>query len=818
MEYVEGRSLRDLIRTEGPLDANQAADIAVEIASALAFAHRNGVVHRDVKPGNVLLTRSGNVKVTDFGIARAGASDGLTQTGSVMGTATYFSPEQAQGLPVDGRSDVYSLGVVLYEMATGSAPFTGDSPVAVAYKHVREDAVPPSQRNAEVPRDLEQIIQTALAKDPEARYQTADDMRADLLRFRRGRPLASAPITAMVAEVPTAATTAPATGAYAAAATMASPRIDDRGRQVAAPTYERKRRNAALVTFLVLLGLALIVGGILFAATQLGNNEAKVTVPNVVDKKLSTAQKLLDDAHLRSKVKHASSTKPADTVITQDPKADTRFARNGIVTLTVSSGAPQVAVPSDLQGKTVDEATAILAGAGFKVKQQDQASNDVGKGRVVDTQPKAGEQADKGSVVTLLVSTGGEPVEIPDVSRLSPDDAGRALGISGLRRDLDHAGPRAERGRTGRRSDAHGSARARQGRTRHADPALRVERAQDRRGAACHRNDRERGQIHAHRQGLLDDVDQRDRSEQRRQGGRDRSEAGCPGAARNDDHAQHRRESHQRELDDDRRALSAQLADWYRAHGRHDLPWRATRDRWCVLVSEVMLHQTQVPRVVPAYASFIAQFPTSYAAATAGPAAVISAWGRLGYPRRARRLWESAAQIASRGWPDDLATLPGIGRYTAAAIAAQVDDADTIGIEVNIRRVCERTRGERLSDRAAEATAVDIAEPLRGRDRLLALIDVGATVCTARNPECGRCPLFGACATRGELTGETKRPQGRFEGSFRQRRGIVMARLRSERAVPTVELDGEALASLLDDGLAEVTRGRAHLPQIREIP
>src|SRR5689334_10654026 len=184
MEYVEGRSLRDVIRTDGPIDPAQAAEITAEIASALAFAHRGGVVHRDVKPGNVLITQTGNVKVTDFGIARAGTSDGLTQTGSVMGTATYFSPEQAQGLPVDGRSDVYSLGVVLYEMITGVAPFTGDSPVAVAYKHVREDPVAPSQRNPDVPPDLERIILTALAKDPNNRYQTAEEMRADLLRFR----------------------------------------------------------------------------------------------------------------------------------------------------------------------------------------------------------------------------------------------------------------------------------------------------------------------------------------------------------------------------------------------------------------------------------------------------------------------------------------------------------------------------------------------------------------------------------------------------------------------------------------------------------
>ena len=256
---------------------------------------------------------------------------------------------------------------------------------------------------------------------------------------------------------------------------------------------------------------------------------------------------------------------------------------------------------------------------------------------------------------------------------------------------------------------------------------------------------------------------------------------------------------------------SVKLARWYGSHGRHALAWRATRDRWAILVSEAMLHQTQVPRVAAVWPGFMARFPTPAAMAAESPGTVIAAWGRLGYPRRARRLWESAVVIARDGWPADLASLPGIGRYTANAVLAQAEDADLPAIETNVRRVVERVRGARLTPKGAEAAMVEIGAPLRGRDRLLALMDVGAMLCRPRDPLCAECPLRPQCATRGPLDGETRHRQPGFEGSFRQRRGRVMAVLRDGPARADT-LDREALDSLTRDGLATITRGTAHLP------
>jgi A/G-specific adenine glycosylase len=258
------------------------------------------------------------------------------------------------------------------------------------------------------------------------------------------------------------------------------------------------------------------------------------------------------------------------------------------------------------------------------------------------------------------------------------------------------------------------------------------------------------------------------------------------------------------------------IAAWYARHGRHDLPWRTTRDRWAVLVSEVMLQQTQVGRVADVWPGFMARFPTPEAMAATGAGEVIAAWGTLGYPRRARRLWEAASQITAGGWPADLTDLPGVGRYTADAIRAQVDGDDAPAIETNIRRVVERRAGRTLTPAEAAAASRDAGHPLTGRDRLLALMDVGAVLCRPRAPRCPECPLEPGCATAAAGASLDpalgRRPrQPAYEGSFRQRRGMVLAQLRVGPR-PSADLDAAALTSLLEDGLAELEGPIARLP------
>ncbi|HWG73448.1 MAG TPA: Stk1 family PASTA domain-containing Ser/Thr kinase [Acidimicrobiales bacterium] len=433
MEYIDGHTLSSLIRQglpgpEGqpptPLDAGRAAAIGADVASALEFAHRHNVIHRDVKPGNVLLDKSGQVKVTDFGIARAvGAKEGLTQTGAVMGTATYFSPEQAQGYSVDARSDIYSLGVVLYEMVVGRTPFDGDNPVAIAYKHVREVPVLPSVANPAVPKSFEAIIMQAMAKDPDARYQTADALRADLMRFHLGQGVMAPEVTpTMVA----------ATGVLPPARVARDATVVRDG----AVLEDEERSRTALWAALLLLLLALLGVLIFFLGRHFGlwaTGAKTLTVPtNLVGQPYNSARaELTRDGFTDVAKATRSSTQPVDQVLASTPTGGSQMKANGLLTLDVSGGPAQVGVPNE-QGQPQAAAVADLTSKGFQDTVSTQPSPTVGQGIVISQTPPGGATAAQGSTVNLVVSSGPATVAVPSVANDDPTTADNALHAAGL--------------------------------------------------------------------------------------------------------------------------------------------------------------------------------------------------------------------------------------------------------------------------------------------------------------------------------------------------------------------------------------------------
>jgi len=441
MEYIDGPSLAQVIRRDGPLHPRRSAELASEVAAALGFAHSRGVVHRDVKPGNVLLTGSGQSKVTDFGIARALASsdDDLTQAGSVMGTATYFSPEQAQGLPVDPRSDLYSLGVVLYEMVTARTPFTGDTPLAIAYKHVQDQPAPPNTIIPDLPTGMNAIIMKLLAKRPDDRYASAEDLRADLRRFLQGE-LTNAEREAGAGSTDAMGTAAMAAAAVAgsatmvqaaatgpmAAATSAAPADDS----VVPPEDEPKSRTGWFLGIMVVL-LALVAGGLFWFAN--GLNGGEVTVPQLVGTTRADAEKQLTGLELKAAVSEAASDQvEAGKVVAQDPAANQKVKKDSTVKLVVSTGPAKVKVPN-VVGRTQADAQRALDAAGLSSTVQAVEDDKAESGTVLTQDPTADSEVAKGANVTLTVSKGVGQELVPDVAGQSLSAAQQKLQAQGFK-------------------------------------------------------------------------------------------------------------------------------------------------------------------------------------------------------------------------------------------------------------------------------------------------------------------------------------------------------------------------------------------------
>jgi eukaryotic-like serine/threonine-protein kinase len=425
MEYLDGRSLKELIVGRGPAPVNVALEYTRQMLAALRFAHRHGIVHRDIKPHNVLVDSEGRVKVTDFGIARAGASQ-MTEAGSIVGTAQYLSPEQARGGVVDQRSDLYSLGVVLYELLTGETPFQGDTPVEIAMKHLSQAPEPPSSLRPDLPRELDWIVMRALAKDPEDRYQSAEEMDADLERVARGAPVAAATeeSATQVMRVPAAAVPA---GAAAGAATMVAPRV-----QAPPPVTEYSEyqegpdRRRPLWPWLLAIFLIAAAGlGGWYVYHELSAPPTQVTVGTYVGEKVGNAEAQVVSLGLTATIhRQATETTPAGIVFKQDPVSGTRVDKNSAVGLWESTGKPKVKLP-DVRGMQQPDAEKQLHGVGMKTKIKHVPGGT--KGQVVAMVPSAGTVVVKGSTVSLNVQS-GPPIEtVPNVVGKALPDATSAL-------------------------------------------------------------------------------------------------------------------------------------------------------------------------------------------------------------------------------------------------------------------------------------------------------------------------------------------------------------------------------------------------------
>jgi serine/threonine-protein kinase len=454
MEYVDGSTLRELLHSGRKLLPERTLEMTVGILQALEYSHRAGIVHRDIKPANVMLTRTGQVKVMDFGIARAMGDSGMTmtQTAAVIGTAQYLSPEQAKGEQVDARSDLYSTGCLLYELLTVRPPFVGDSPVAVAYQHVREEPQPPSNFDPEITPEMDAIVLKALVKDPDYRYQSADEMRADIEACLDGQPVAATAAmgavgygggygddqqTAALRQADPAGQTSmlppmnPDDGGFGA--------YDDR------PDRRRQKKSNTSTILLVLAGILVLVGAVLIGKSIFGNTDGtgEVDVPRLVGLSMTEAEAAAKNSNV--KVTQASTARceqPKGSICSQTPEPPAKMNEGETIEVVVSEGAPKVKVP-DVVDKDVKDATEILEGEKFKVETKEVESAEEDPGTVLEQTPEGRSMAETGATVTLTVAKQAKR-DLPNVVDQQFEPAKNQLELLGfevVRVDVDSDKP-----------------------------------------------------------------------------------------------------------------------------------------------------------------------------------------------------------------------------------------------------------------------------------------------------------------------------------------------------------------------------------------
>ncbi|WP_315150408.1 Stk1 family PASTA domain-containing Ser/Thr kinase [Corynebacterium variabile] len=467
MERVHGSTLREIIRDSGPLPLSEAGRVMAEVCRALSFSHEAGIIHRDVKPANIMITNTGAVKVMDFGIARAlsDSTSAMTQTSAVIGTAQYLSPEQARGRSADARSDIYAAGCVFYEITTGRPPFSGESPFSVAFQHVQDAPVPPStlpgmRLDERQSLALDSVVLTAMAKDPTDRYDSADQMASDLRAVAERRmPMAAinyagdqevgqpSPDTESTTVFPKAGAAAAGAGLAGAAGSAAGPRASDTAAAPAAPAdrasapsasgpvegddsgNRKKKHRASTIAWIVALVALLGVGGVvaynLVSGDGVGSSETQVSVPDVRDRPQAEAEQILEDAGFSVQVEEAADTDiERGNAIRTDPGTDSSVPEGSRITLFVSSGKEITEVP-DLTGMNTEQAQRALSDVGLKLKSQveEEPSDSVDAGKITSQSPGQGSQVSKGTEVAITVSTGAEKVRVPTVSGQQLDAA-----------------------------------------------------------------------------------------------------------------------------------------------------------------------------------------------------------------------------------------------------------------------------------------------------------------------------------------------------------------------------------------------------------